>query len=155
MQLGSRCLVKVGSYPLTETEAVGGEVLFILIWMLRKSAPRSLRKAFLGCKVDKKTYLVFQKVNAVRKRRDEQKSILFFSTGTMKSLLFNLIMSFPGGSAVKNPPANEGEAGLIPGSGRSLEKGMATHFSILAWGITRTEKPGGLQSMGSQRVRHD
>ena len=36
-----------------------------------------------------------------------------------------------------------------------LEKGMATHCSILAWRIPWTEKPGGLQSMGSQRVRHD
>ena len=36
-----------------------------------------------------------------------------------------------------------------------LKKGMATHSSILAWRIPRTEKPGGLQSMGSQRVRHD
>ena len=37
----------------------------------------------------------------------------------------------------------------------SLEKGMVTHFSILAWRIPWTEEPGGLQSMGSQRVRHD
>ena len=37
---------------------------------------------------------------------------------------------------------------------RSLEKGMATHSSILAWRIPGTEEPGGLQSMGSQRVRH-
>ena len=36
-----------------------------------------------------------------------------------------------------------------------LEKGMATHSSILAWRIPWTEEPGGLQSMGSQRVRHD
>ena len=36
-----------------------------------------------------------------------------------------------------------------------LEKEMATHFSILAWRIPWTEDPGGLQSMGSQRVRHD
>ena len=35
-----------------------------------------------------------------------------------------------------------------------LEKGMATHSNILAWRIPRTEEPGGLQSMGSQRVRH-
>ena len=37
----------------------------------------------------------------------------------------------------------------------ALEKGMATHSSLLAWRILWTEKPGGLQSMGSQRVRHD
>ena len=36
-----------------------------------------------------------------------------------------------------------------------LEEGMATHFSILAWRIPWTEEPGGLQSMGSQRVAHD
>ena len=36
-----------------------------------------------------------------------------------------------------------------------LEKGMATHSSILAWRIPRTEEPGGLQSTGLQRVRHD
>ena len=36
-----------------------------------------------------------------------------------------------------------------------LEKGMATHSSILAWRIPWREEPGGLQSMGSQRVRHD
>ena len=36
-----------------------------------------------------------------------------------------------------------------------LDKGMATHVSILAWRIPWTEKPGGLQSIGLQRVRHD
>ena len=36
-----------------------------------------------------------------------------------------------------------------------LEKGMVTHSSILAWRIPGTEEPGGLQSMGSQRVKHD
>ena len=43
----------------------------------------------------------------------------------------------------------------IPGSGRSPEKEMATHSSILAWRIPWMEEPGGLQSMGSQRVGHD
>ena len=36
-----------------------------------------------------------------------------------------------------------------------LEKGIAAHFRILAWKIPQTEEPGGLQSMGSQRVQHD
>ena len=56
---------------------------------------------------------------------------------------------------VKNPPANAGDArdpGSIPGLGRSLEKKMATHSSILAWEVPWTEEPGGLQSMRSQRV---
>ena len=60
-------------------------------------------------------------------------------------------MSFPGGSEVKNPPANAGDMGLIPGFERSLEKEMATQSSILAWEISWTEEPSGLQSMGSQK----
>ena len=36
-----------------------------------------------------------------------------------------------------------------------LEEGMVTYSSVLAWRIPWTEEPGGLQSMGSQRVRHD
>ena len=63
--------------------------------------------------------------------------------------------SFPGGSAVENPPASAGDAGSIPGSGRSLEDGMATHSSMLAWRMSWTEEPGRLQSMGSQRVGHN
>ena len=42
-----------------------------------------------------------------------------------------------------------------PGREDPLEKEMATHSSILAWGIPWTEEPGGLQSMGSQRAEHD
>ena len=42
-----------------------------------------------------------------------------------------------------------------PGLEDLLEKSMATHSSILAWRIPWTEEPGGLQSMGSQRVRYD
>ena len=59
---------------------------------------------------------------------------------------------------VKDPPVNAGDIrapGSIPGSGRPLEEGMATHSSILAWRIPWTEEPGGLQSMGSQRVGYD
>ena len=45
---------------------------------------------------------------------------------------------------------NAGDAGSIPGSGRSLEEGMATHSSILAWRVPWTEKSGRLQSIGLQ-----
>ena len=61
---------------------------------------------------------------------------------------------FPGGSVANGPPASAGDAASIPGSERSPEKEMATPSSVLAWGIPRTEGPGGLQSMGLQRVRH-
>ena len=62
---------------------------------------------------------------------------------------------FLGGTVVKNLPANAGDASLIPRSGSALEKEMATHSSILAWGIPQTEEPGGLQATELQRVRHD
>ena len=45
-------------------------------------------------------------------------------------------MGFPGGSVVKNPPANAKDVGSIPGSESNLEKEMATHPSIFAWEIT-------------------
>ena len=47
---------------------------------------------------------------------------------------------------VKNLPCNVGDAGLIPGFGKLLEKGMETHSNILAWRIPWTEEPDGLQS---------
>ena len=69
-----------------------------------------------------------------------------------------MVLGFPSGSVVKNLPANAGDArdtGSILGFEDPLEKEMATHSSILAWKIPWTEEPGGLQSMGSQRVGHD
>ena len=65
---------------------------------------------------------------------------------------------FPGGSVVKNPPVmQETQETVVRSLGREdpLEEGTATHSSILAWRIPWTEEPGGLQSMGLQRVRHD
>ena len=66
---------------------------------------------------------------------------------------------FPGGSVGKESACNTGDTGdvvWIPGLGRSPGGGkMATHSSIIAWKITWTEKVGGLQSVGLQRVRHD
>ena len=46
------------------------------------------------------------------------------------------------------------DSGSIPGLEDPLEKEMATHSSILAWRISWTEDPGGLQSMGLQRIGH-
>ena len=70
------------------------------------------------------------------------------------------IMGFLGALVVKNPPANArdiSDVGSIPGLGRSTggAGGMATHSSILAWGIPWAEEPGRLRSIGLQRVGHD
>ena len=60
-------------------------------------------------------------------------------------------MGFPGGSVVKNLPATQKTRVQSLGLQDSLEKKMTTHSSALAWKIPRTEEPGGLQSMGSQK----
>ena len=67
-------------------------------------------------------------------------------------------MGFPGGTSGKEPAHQRTrlkDTGLIPGLGRSLEEGIEIHSSILAWETQWTEEPGGLQSMGSQRVRQN
>ena len=56
---------------------------------------------------------------------------------------------------VKNPPTMQETQVQTLGQEDPLEKEIITHSSILAWEITWTEKPGRLQSMGSQRVEHD
>ena len=69
------------------------------------------------------------------------------------------IMGFPGGAGGKEPAClckrHKRDTRLIFGWGRSLEEGMVTHSSILAWRIPWAEEPGGLQFRGSQRVRHN
>ena len=59
-----------------------------------------------------------------------------------------------GAQMVKNLPAVQETWVRSLGWEDALEKGMATHSGILAWRIPWTEEPGGLQSMGLQRVRH-
>ena len=59
---------------------------------------------------------------------------------------------------VKYPPTNAGDtrdAGSNPGLGRYPGERRGTHSSILAWRIPQTKEPGGLQSMESQKVRHN
>ena len=79
-----------------------------------------------------------------KKKKKRSSSIIFFCRGV-----------FPDGSVVKNLPANEEMWVQSVGQADPLEEGMATHSSTLAWRIPWTEEPGGLQSVGSQRVRHD
>ena len=68
------------------------------------------------------------------------------------------LTGFPGGSAVKNPPAvQEIQEMWVRSLGQEdpLEEGMATQSSVLTWRIPWTEEPSRLQSMGSQRVGHN
>ena len=72
--------------------------------------------------------------------------------GLIHSVVMGLPWGFPSGSDGKESVCNAGDLGLIPGD--TLEEGITTHSSILAWRIPRTEESSRLQSMGSQRVRH-
>ena len=75
--------------------------------------------------------------------------------GSDRTEQLSLSLGFPCTSVSKESACNAGDLGSIPGSRRSLKKEMATHSSILAWRIPWTEEPSRLQSMGSQRVRHN
>ena len=66
-------------------------------------------------------------------------------------------MGFLGGSVVNNLPVMQESQKQVRSLVREdpLEEGMATHSSTLAWRISWTEEPGGLQSIRSQRIEHD
>ena len=66
-----------------------------------------------------------------------------------------LLTGFPGGSVIKNPPANTGDGGSIPGSGRSPGEGNGNLLQYSCLEIPWTEEPGGLVSTGSRRIRYD
>ena len=91
-------------------------------------------------------------------------SLFYYLTIVVITEITNAIYSayygaFPGGSVVRNPPAvEELQETRVQSLGRedSLEEGMATHSSILAWRIPWTQKePGWLRYIGSHRVEHD
>ena len=74
---------------------------------------------------------------------------------TATIILKLMLYKFPGGSDGKASAYKAGDPGSIPGLGRYSREGNGTHSSTLAWKIPWMEEPGGLQSMGWQRVGHD
>ena len=80
------------------------------------------------------------------------KWLISFPSTTCKEIVFSTL--YIRTSFVKASAWNAGDPGSIPGSGRSLEKEMATHSSTLAWRIPWREVPGRLKSTVSQRVGH-
>ena len=82
--------------------------------------------------------------------------IVFISViSPYKKVTLTSFSDFPGGSDGKASAYNAGDLGSIPGSGRSPGEGNGNSLQYLAWKIPWTEETGRLQSMGSQRVRHD
>ena len=68
---------------------------------------------------------------------------------SLENLEILILAGLLGGSDGKESTCNAGDLGLISGLGDALEKGMATHSSILLWRTPWTEEPGGLQFMKS------
>ena len=64
-------------------------------------------------------------------------------------------MGFHGGLDSEESVCHVGDVGSVPGQEDPLEKGMATHSTILTWRIPWTEDPSGLESRGLQRVGHN
>ena len=96
----------------------------------------------------------------VRKRKKNRHSLSYFSLSFLiysaRPFMYPLCASdFPGSSNDKESSCNEGDLGVILGSGRSPGGRTKTHSSILVWRIPWTEEPDWLQSVGSQRVGHD
>ena len=92
---------------------------------------------------------VYRQVDIVREKYE------YFSLDSNYCLLIPVLFpGLPRGSVVKNPPANGGDALLIPGSGRSSGGGKAVYPSVFAR-VIWTEEPIRVQSMGLQRIEQD
>ena len=96
--------------------------------------------------------------SSARNRGQRTVSILYFLTASYLIFCASVSLAFQVTQWVKNPPAmQETQEMWVQSWGWEdpLENGMASHSSLLAWRTPWTEEPGGLQSIGSQRVRQD
>ena len=134
-------------------------------WVPSPSVHRASTETWLSPPTDPKGWLIspirayslFRDLGkAMRKSKQAEHLPLSSSTPGFKQFppLFEGFW-LPWWLCVKEPTCQAGDLGSISGSEDPMEKGMATHFNILAWRITWIEEPGRLQFMGSQRVRHD
>ena len=80
---------------------------------------------------------------------------LFLHEPAPQSISFGALTVFPVAQKVKNPPTVQETWVRSLGREDPLEEGVATHSSVLGWGILWTEEPDRLQSIGLQRVRHN
>ena len=103
---------------------------------------RTVCKVYIYTLLNASTYIVFISSLKVEYELHDSRHLVLFTVIPLTV--------FPGGSDSKEPACNARDLGLILGSGRPLEKGRATHASVLAWRIPQT-----VQSMGSQRGGHD
>ena len=115
---------------------------------IRQPLRRHLSATFCHCHLTGLYSLVDTESSQGQKHaRNTQEAPVPSTERYTKQALSNSLLGFPGGSGRKNPPANAGDAGSNPGSGRS-PGGEHGNSKILAWRIPWTEKAGRLQSIG-------
>ena len=141
------CELKWALESITTNKASGGDGIPVeLFQILKDDAVKVL-------------YSICQQIWKTQQRPQDTKRSVFIpipKKGNAKeSSNYHIIALISVAQMVKASAYNAGEPGLIPGWGRSLEKEMATHSSILAWTTPWMEEPDRLQSMGSQRAGHD
>ena len=116
-----------------------------------RSSIQSAKKR-LGADCGSDHELIVEKLR-LKLKKVEETTRLFSSAQFTCSVVSNSLQ--PHGLQYTRPPGPSPTPGVYPNSCPLMEKAMAPHSSNLGWKIPRTEEPGRLQSMGSQRVRHD
>ena len=165
-KLRNQCFHHVKDNPISRTELQRTHRIFVKkhLWMCFST----LSNIWLICGVlDYETMIWFGKLSKplwLYTKGNSPSSvstwvILFWAMGHTGVLLESLtewhLWASLVAQMVKNLPAKQETQVVSLGQEDPLEKGMATHSSILAWRISWTEEPGGLQSIESQRVRQD
>ena len=147
----------------SEVRGLTREVMYASLWLIcivLQHKPREHCKVILLLKnkLKKKKTAIHKIIHAKKKKSCclvPNGSHMAFNTNYFISSAQKTSSCFLGDSEGKASACNAGDLGSIPGSGRPVEKEIATHSSTLAWRIPWMEEPGKLESMGSQRVRHD
>ena len=139
----------LGQVPLTPS-ASAVKITILNLSLYRRKEPKNKVLSHFPSSTGQNSFLLSNSLLLHRRRFDSaswETAVRWYLVGASQVAL-----------VVKNLPAfaeDVRDSSLIPGLGRALEMGMATHSSILAWRIPWTEEPGGLQSTGSQSIGHE
>ena len=133
-------------HPLDLWFCIFGSNYLQIVWYIKY--PTHERVLFRECICKSNLFIKFNKVSLGTRLTQLALYHYFYAS-------FWPFQGFPGGSVSEQSACNASGLGSVPGWKRSPGEGNGNHSSILAWEISWTKEPGGLQSTGSQRVRHN